>query len=820
MTTSLLILGLSSVTLAVFLLMSRGLRSVGTVAVTGAITAISYLMIFLRPDDILIYNFLCLPVIIVSILQPTRNAALITSGILAGALLLTATRDHGPPTMAHAAALVELSVIFALILVIGRQRNIEEHDRQKRLSESEQNLRALADSANVGILVSFQTRHVFANQMAAKLLRYTVKELLQTSIPDIVHPKERDRVSDRQRRRSAGDAVPSYYETLLITKDGTRLPVMLAASRTTWMGHPASMVFFRDITEDKRAEAQMRKLSRAIDQAADAVMITDKEGNIEYINPAFTTVTGYTPEDAIGKRPDLKKSDKQGPAFYSKLWETILSGEIFSDVFINRRKDGTLYYEEQIITPLRDDEGNITHFVSTGRDISERMAIQERLQHMAHHDALTELPNRALFIDRLKQALARARWHNRIVAVMFLDLDRFKQINDSLGHEIGDRLLGEFARRIEANLREGDTVARFGGDEFVILLNDLADVNDISEIAEKTLATFNDAFHIAGRELNITASIGISVFPDDGEESKILMQNADTAMYRAKETGKNNYQFYSKEMSQRALLRLTMENALRHALKRGEFSIHYQPVINLNGGRAIGAEALLRWNNPEHNGVSPAEFIPLLEDTGLILTVGKWVLYQACKQAVAWNAVCRGCCVSVNLSGRQLATKDIVKVILGALEDSGLPPRRLVLEITESFLMHNIDPALTNLNHLSERGIGIAIDDFGIGYSSLSYLKRLPISILKIDQSFIRDLTTNPDDASIVSATFALATNLNLDVVAEGVETDEQLHILRSFGCVKMQGYRFSRPVPESEIADLMAEQFQIPSAAARGEWA
>ncbi len=802
------ILGISAFVLAAILIKYHGPHSPGPLIASAMATALCYALLFIYPDRLIVYNFLCIPVILVSILLPMGSAALITGVITLGTILIVVLRDHGAPSEQHAVALTGLLVLFALILLIGRRRNLDEQDRQKRLSESEQSLRALTDNANVGILISFQTRHVFANKMAAKMLNYTVDELLETHIQDIVHPKERDIVSDRQRRRSAGESVPSYYETLLLTKGGIALPVLLTASRTTWMGKPASMVFFRDISEDKQAESQMRKLSRAIEQAADAVMITDRRGNIEYVNPAFTTITGYSAADAIGRTPNLKKSGKQGPTFYSQLWDTILSGEVFSDVFINRRKDGGLYYEEQTITPLRDSDGQITHFVSTGRDISERMAVQERLQHMAHHDALTELPNRTLFIDRLKQALARARWHERVVAVMFLDLDRFKQINDSLGHEIGDRLLGEFARRIESNLREGDTVARFGGDEFVILLNDLADAKDIADIAKKTLAAFDEAFMIAGRELSITASIGISVFPHDGEESQVLMQNADTAMYRAKETGKNNYQFYSKEMSRRALQRLNMENALRHALARDEFSLHYQPIINIETGHAIGAEALLRWRHPEHGAISPAEFIPLLEDTGLIIPVGQWILRKACEQASAWTDIWPDAHISVNFSGRQLVSKDIIETVQNALRDTGLTPQRLVLEITESFLMQNMDAALLNLTQLAEQGIAVAIDDFGTGYSSLSYLKRLPISILKIDQSFIRDLTTDADDASIVNATTTLAGSLKLDAVAEGVETAEQMQMLRSFGCMKMQGYYFSRPVPADEFAGLLTKNF------------
>ncbi len=786
----------------------RGNSSAATMLAGAVIAAVCLAVIIFYPDNPLLYNFLSLPIILAGLLLPIGSASAVSALVIAGTALLVVLRNHGLAPPGSMAAVGELSVLAVLILSVSHRRDRTEHSRRRSLAQSEQNLRALADNASNGILVSFHTRHVFANRMAARMLGYTVEELLRTEIRDIVHPKALEQVSDHQRRRIAGEDIPNHYETLLITKDGRPLPVALNASRTTWMGRDASMAFFRDISAAKRAEAQMHKLSSTVEQAADAVMITDREGVIEYINPAFTAMTGYAREEAVGFKPSLKKSGKQSEAFYRKLWETILSGDVFNDVFINRRRDGTLYYEEQTITPLRDQEGYITHFVSTGRDISERMAIQERLQYMAHHDVLTELPNRTLFMDRLKQALARARWHKRVVAVMFLDLDRFKQINDSLGHEVGDRLLGEFSRRIESNLRDGDTVARFGGDEFVILLNDIRDPQDIADIAEKTLGIANDAFHINGHELSVSASIGISLFPYDGEESDMLMRNADTAMYRAKETGKNNFQFYSREMSDKAFHRLSLENALRHALEREEFALHYQPVIDIETGRMIGAEALLRWENPEFGPVPTGEFIHLLEDTGLIIPVSQWVMNTACAQAAAWVHARPDLHISVNLSRRQLASKSVLTMVQDALHNSGLSPRLLILEITESFLMHNIDSAVDILNSFAEQGIGLAIDDFGIGYSSLSSLKRLPLHILKVDQSFVRELITDPDDASIVRTILAMAANLKLDVIAEGVETAEQLAALRSFGCRNVQGFYYSRPLPHDQIEPLLIKDF------------
>ncbi|MBS1246739.1 MAG: response regulator, partial [Proteobacteria bacterium] len=425
----------------------------------------------------------------------------------------------------------------------------------------------------------------------------------------------------------------------------------------TWAFSPQEnqfAVIFTDITKRKLAEAEMLKLSSALEQTADSVVITDRQGTIEYVNPGFEKTTGYSRDEALGQTPRLVKSGKQGAGFYKKLWDTILAGDVYSEVFVNRRKDGGLYYEEKTISPLKDAAGQVTHFVATGKDVTERMQTQERLQHMAQHDALTELPNRALFLDRLKQALARARWHKRLVAVLFVDMDRFKTINDTLGHEIGDKLLQALAERFSVSVREGDTVARFGGDEFVVLLDDVASEKDIGALAQKVIEMLAPPFEIGGQSLYITASIGVSMYPNDGEDSTTLLKNADIAMYRAKDLGKNTYQFYSADMSARAFERLTLESSLRHAIERNEFRLYYQPQIDAASGAILGVEALLRWQHPDFGLVAPAEFIPLLEETGLIVPVGDWVFRTACEQLCAWHvAGWPTLRMAVNLSPRQ-----------------------------------------------------------------------------------------------------------------------------------------------------------------------
>ena len=550
----------------------------------------------------------------------------------------------------------------------------------------------------------------------------------------------------------------------------------------------------------ERAEQQTRKLSSAVEQTADAVLITDRHGSIEYVNRAFEQISGYSAAEAVGQRPNLVKSGEHDATYYQRLWNTLHAGDVYRDVLVNRRKDGELYYEEKTITPLRDAAGVITHFVSTGKDITERMHSQERLHYMAHHDALTKLPNRALLLDRLTQSLAYARWHRRLVAVMFLDLDRFKRINDTLGHAAGDQLLRALALRLKATLRERDTVARFGGDEFVMLLDDVASEKDVALLANKVLEAMTQPYQIDAHAFHLTASIGISLYPGDGQDTGTLLRNADIAMYRAKDLGKNTYQFYSAKMSQRAFERLALEASLRRALEQKEFVIYYQPQVNMATQELLGMEALLRWQHPELGLLAPADFLALLEETGLIIAVGDWVLRSACEQARAWcNAGLAPVRVAVNLSGHQLRQANFCATVTQLLKTYHLPNGCLELEITENVLMQDAERALSALAQVDRTCIRVAIDDFGTGYSSLGYLKRFPIDTLKIDRSFVRDITTDPQDAAIVRSVIAMARSLNLEVIAEGVEHEQQLAFLRNEQCHIIQGYFISPPLPAPE---------------------
>jgi len=543
------------------------------------------------------------------------------------------------------------------------------------------------------------------------------------------------------------------------------------------------------------------QLTRVFESTIEGIMITDTRGIIRVVNPAFTAITGYEANEVIGQTAKVLHSGRQDKQFYEDMWQSLLTTGYWQGEIWNRHKNGEVYPELMAITEIVDSSGKAVQYVALFNDITEQKKNEERIAYQAYHDALTGLPNRLLFHDRLDMALAHAKRNGRKLAVMFLDMDRFKNVNDSLGHSTGDLLLKRVAERLTQSIRKADTVARLGGDEFTVLLSQLAGVNSAAEVAEKILDVFKKPLDIDGHGLIITASIGISVFPDDARQAESLMKNADTAMYRAKDCGRNNYQFYSPAMNTRTLERLALENKLRFALERGEFLLHYQPQMDLYTGQIIGMEALLRWRTEEWGWVSPAEFIPLLEETGLILPVGKWVLQQACAQNRAWQAAGYPTMrIAVNLSARQFVQQDLVHSIADILEKTGLEPQHLELEITESIMMDAVSEKLKVLETLKQTGLQIAVDDFGTGYSSLSYLKRLSIDTIKIDQSFVQDMTEDPADVAIVETIIALAHNLKHKVIAEGVETNKQLMMLRKLKCNEIQGYLISRPMPAESV--------------------
>lgn len=558
-----------------------------------------------------------------------------------------------------------------------------------------------------------------------------------------------------------------------------------------------------------------RKLSRALEQTDDSVMITDSNGTIEFVNNSFERVSGFTANEVLGKTPSMMKSGVHEPRFYRNMWRIINNGIAFREVMINRRKNGELYYEQKTITPLKDEEGQITHFVSTGKDISEHMEIQQRLNYLANHDVLTGLPNRALFQERLERSLAQARRHRGKLVLMFVELDNFKNINDSLGHAVGDRLLKIVGQRLLLCIRESDTVARLGGDEFAVVLESVEDVNNVARVARTVLDHIAEPLELAEREVVITASIGVTVFPEDAQDSENLCRNADTAVYRAKELGRNGYQFFTADLTISASQRMMLEHGLRHALERNEFELHYQPKVVLADNRVSGVEALLRWNNRELGLVPPDVFVPVLESTGLISEVGDWVLNEACGFVAQMHQRGHELGVAVNVSARQMLEPRLAERIENLLHKHSLGSSALELEITESMLIENIAPSIDELAKLRVLGVKVSVDDFGTGYSSLGYLKRLPIDTLKIDRTFVRDLPDDGEDVAITSAIVALAGSLELHTIAEGVETLEQVEFLRDLGCHQAQGYFFSRPLHGSQLLQwLEQEEMKAPESA------
>ena len=637
----------------------------------------------------------------------------------------------------------------------------------------------------------------YSNEGAIKQVGYTQSELLKMSAVDIM--PQLDEAAFRRLVMPLTDGAKDSltFETVFGTKDGRDIPVeillqYIAPSNET----PRFMAIVRDTAERRQAEERMHKLSMALEQTADSICITDRDSVIEYVNPAFSDITGYDKQEVIGQKISILRSGRHERAFYRQLWDTISNGEVFQDIIVNRKKDGTLYYDEKTITPLKNEYGDIVHFVSAGRDITERVETQKRLQYLAHHDVLTGLPNRALLMERIDHALTLMEGKENKLAVIFLDLDRFKIINDTLGHGAGDRLLQLLADRFRRCVFTGTTVARLSGDEFAMLMENVSNIESVVSVARNLMGELAKPFVIEDRDFFVTASIGISVAPGDGGDAQAMLKHAETAMYRAKDFGRNTYQFYSADMSSRAFERLSLETSLRYALEREQFVLHYQPQVDICTGKVVGVEALLRWQHPDLGVVSPADFIPILEETGLIMPVGKWVLHTACKDAMGFgNGAGDDVRISVNLSARQFSDPMLIDSIQRSLRETGLPPDRLEIEITESVIMQDDRLASRAFNAIREMQVHLAIDDFGTGYSSLAYLKRFPINTLKIDRTFVRDIISDPDDAAIVRAIVAMTESLKLRTIAEGVETQAQLEFLRNTGCDIVQGYFYSPPI-------------------------
>ncbi|MFZ6759462.1 bifunctional diguanylate cyclase/phosphodiesterase [Undibacterium sp. Ji50W] len=552
--------------------------------------------------------------------------------------------------------------------------------------------------------------------------------------------------------------------------------------------------------ERKQTEETLRKLSQALEQSSNAIVITDTLVNIEYANDAYLKNAGKRLDEVVGRQPSIMRSGRTAPEVYADMWQQLERGESWKGELINRYADGLDHTDLAHISPIRNSEGVVTHFLSIQEDITDKKRTEERIKYLAHYDALTGLPNRTLLDELARYAISLAERNSDALAVIFFDLDHFKDINDTLGHSLGDVMLVELAKRMVASMRENDTISRLGGDEFILLLTGV-DEHKAEQVVQKLMQVVNAPFRIGDYDLNVTASMGIAIYPNDGKDLETLSRNADAAMYRAKREGRNAFRFFTQEMQERSTRHLELVNALRQAVEKQQFQLHYQPQIAMHSGAVLGAEALLRWQHPVLGAVSPVEFIPVVEESGLILSIGEWVLRTAVQQWKQWQTNgLPDLLIAVNLSAVQFRHHDLPALVTRILREADMPPECLELELTEGVAMHDPQGAIAVMNNLHERGIRMSIDDFGTGYSSLSYLKQFKVYKLKIDRSFVRDITSDPEDRAIVSAVISMARSMGLMTIAEGVETAEQLEFLRQQACDEVQGYLYSKPLPADQF--------------------
>lgn len=682
----------------------------------------------------------------------------------------------------------------------------EAESTKQALHRSETRYRQLVDDSPVPILLIQQNHVVYLNEAARQTLNLDQQtNLINQPITRLFTPNSSELLETRL--NSLKKRVSQPFEATLLRADGKEILVELLASSIEHEGTPATQLVFTDITQRKESEAKLQQAVQIIEHTMEGVVITDGEGNITSVNPAFCGITGYSEAEIINQHPDLLKSDRHPQEFFDELWTVVRKTGSWRGEIWNQRKNGEVYPAWMTISCVRDEHDKILHYVAVFSDITSIKKSQSQLEHLAHHDSLTNLPNRLLFEDRLQHAISQSKRQGHQLAVLFLDLDHFKNINDTLGHAVGDELLKEVAARLQSMLRDGDTAARLGGDEFTVLVESIEDPSQAAVVAAKIQEDFKTPYKIAGRELHVTTSIGISIYPEDGLTVADLTKNADAAMYQAKEQGRNNYRYYTSELTRSAFERLLLETELRGALNKDQLLLYYQPQISLKNGQMTGAEAVLRWHHPRLGIIPPARFIPLAEESGLIHEIGHWVLKEACEQTryLHKQGLFQGR-MAINLSVRQIMQTDLILRFEQIIADSECPPDMLQLEVTEGIFMGQMQHSVPVLDVFKKLGVSIAIDDFGTGYSSLSYLKQLPIDKLKIDRSFIRDLPNDSDAIAITQAIISLGKNLGLHIIAEGVETLAQQALLQKMGCEEGQGYLYSPPVPVNAFEEMLLE--------------
>jgi len=678
-------------------------------------------------------------------------------------------------------------------------------------------LKKAVDIMQLGVTITdMQRRILYTNIADARMHGYEVEELIGKDVrifaPAMLH---KDLMPDDVKCMTNWSR-----ESVNCRKDGSFFPVRVTSDivRDIKNGEVCNIAIVatcEDVSDRKRTEETLHLRQRVIESSSNGVMITEanSENNpIMYVNPAFERITGYSRDEVIGRSMLFLLGEDREQIEFMEISAALHERREEHAVIRCYRKDGGLFWNELAISPVKDDAGRVANFVWVINDVTEREQHEELLEYQANHDTLTGLPNRNLLADRVTQALANAERYGQQLAVLFIDLDNFKFVNDSLGHALGDRMLVILADRLQKTIRSADTVARYGGDEFVVVISCLERSEDAVTVANNIQAQISHPLTIDGYEFGITCSIGISLFPKDGGNVETLLKNADAAMYRAKEQSRNAFQFYTSEMNDRVVERMQLEQHLRHALERDEFEVHYQPQVDLTSGRVCGVEALLRWRSQELGMVSPGRFIPLAEETGLIVPIGEWVLRTSCRQNKLWqNAGLPHLPISVNLSARQLQKRELCRIIEETLQETGLEPRYLELELVESMVTRDVEGAAAIMKELKGLGVQLAMDDFGTGYSSLSYLKRFPFDRLKIDLSFVRDIITDPESAAIARAIIAMAHNLNLRAIAEGVEKRGQLEYLQQHGCDEIQGFYVSRPLTASDLEALFRSHGNTP---------
>ena len=695
---------------------------------------------------------------------------------------------------------VSLSAI--LLYAILHRHAVHYRHAQQAMASSEERLRLALDATHDGLWdLDMATQRVFYSDSYAALLGIDKAALGDTreQWAEYLHPDDRQRVLQKI---EVNLQHPDYQNTYRMRHaDGSYRWIQSRGRLLCDInGEPIRFIgIASDISQQRAIDDSLRQAAAVFDATQEGVLVTDAEQRIVHVNPAFSRITGYSSEEILGQSPTLLKSGRHEAAFYHSLWHALENRGAWSGEVWNRRKSGEIYPQWQCIRVIQDEQGHTSHYVAVFSDITALKRSQRELDYLAHHDPLSNLPNRLLFTERVAHALERSSNEELRGAVLLIDLDHFKHINESLGHNVGDLLLKGVGERLQQSLPSGCTLARLGGDEIGLLSEICTEAAQAAELAQRLLRSLDTSFHLDDHELYIGASIGISLFPEDGQSFEQILRNADSALFKAKSSGREGYAFYVQELTDYARQRVELASSLRHALDNQELRVYYQPLHDLRDGLQVGMEALVRWQHPQRGLIPPGEFIPIAEDNGMIGAIDAWVLEQACRQMVRWNAESSTLSfVAVNVSSRLFSRGELDQKVASVLAATGLPPEQLELEVTESAIMEDPDAALKLLTSLSTLGVRLAIDDFGTGYSSLARLKRLPVDKLKLDQSFVRGLPNDPEDAAIARAVIALGKSLGIKVLAEGIEHPAQADFLRELGCNYGQGYHFGRPQPSA----------------------